>query len=65
MNVTLLVALSFALLLAVAALCREVRLRRALQRLLQRIFAYWRPNPHEPHETNDPDPDVDGADRRL
>ena len=36
MNVSLLTAMSFALLLAVAALCREVRLRRSLQELLRR-----------------------------
>jgi len=31
---------------AIAALCREVRLRRALQDLLRRLFSHWRP-----HET--------------
>ena len=46
MNVSLLTAMSFALLLAVAALCREVRLRRALQELLRRLFTLWRTDPH-------------------
>lgn len=37
-----LAALSLALLLAVALLAREARLRRALQELLRRILALWR-----------------------
>jgi hypothetical protein len=32
----------FALLLAVVALLREVRLRRALERLLKRLLELWR-----------------------
>jgi hypothetical protein len=42
LNITLLVSCSLALLLAVAALVREVRLRRALQALLAKILARWR-----------------------
>jgi hypothetical protein len=42
LNITLLISCSLALLLAVAALVREVRLRRALQALLARILARWR-----------------------
>jgi hypothetical protein len=38
----LLAALAFALVAAVIALAREVRLRRALAKLLQRILAHWR-----------------------
>jgi hypothetical protein len=37
----------FALLLAVAALLREVRLRRALERLLKRLLEIWRKKDHE------------------
>jgi hypothetical protein len=37
----------FALLLAVAALLREVRLRRALERLLKRLLELWRKKDHE------------------
>ncbi len=39
MDITLLICCSLTLLLAVAALVREVRLRRALQALLARILA--------------------------
>ena len=39
----------FALLLVVVALVREVRLRRALQRLLARLATFWR-NRHAPDE---------------
>ena len=38
----LLAALALALVAAVIALAREVRLRRALAKLLQRILAHWR-----------------------
>ncbi len=54
MNVPLLTAMSFALLFAVAALCREIRLRRALQELLRRMFTLWRTQPHA--KTRLPDP---------
>ena len=46
MNLPLLAMLSFALLLAVAMLVRETRLRRSLQRLLRRLLSFWR-NTHE------------------
>ena len=39
---TTITALAFALLLAIAALYRENRFRRALQALLRRVFDYWR-----------------------
>lgn len=52
MNETPFYVLSLALLLAVAALCREVRIRRSLQRLLRRLLLYWR-NVNE--ETHPPD----------
>lgn len=44
LNTPLVVSLSLALLLAVFALAREVRLRRALQELLARLFVRWRSN---------------------
>jgi hypothetical protein len=44
------------------ALAREVRLRRALERLLARILSYWR-NQHASNET--PAPHDAGADRDL
>ena len=65
MNASLITALSFALLLAVAALCREVRFRRALQQLLRRILAYWRPNADEAPSPQDAGHDPDPAGRRL
>ena len=34
-------------LLLVFALIREIRLRRALEELLRRLLAKWRPNRHE------------------
>ena len=37
----------FALLLSVAALLREVRLRRAVERLLRRLLELWRKKDHE------------------
>jgi hypothetical protein len=40
--VVVLVSSSLALLVVTIALVREVRLRRALQRLLARLLAHWR-----------------------
>ena len=53
MSSTLTVALSFALLLAIAALCREVRLRRALQEVVRRLVACLRRTAHEAHALDD------------
>lgn len=65
MQSTLVVALSFALLLATAALCREVRLRRALQELVRRLVAYLKRNAYEAHsEDRSVDPSATDA-RRL
>ena len=47
MSSTLTVALSFALMLAIAALCREVRLRRAVQEIVRRLVSYFRRTAHE------------------
>lgn len=63
MQSTLVVALSFALLLAIAALCREVRLRRALQELVRRLVSYLKGRAHEASSPDQSD-DVDRADDR-
>ena len=47
MNMLWFLALSFALLLAVVALTREIRLRRALQRLVRQLLSLWRSRAHE------------------
>ena len=58
MQSTLIVALSFALVLAIAVLCREVRLRRALQELVRRLVAYLKRSRHEARPVDDAaDPD--------
>ena len=44
MNHIVVASFSFALLVAVALLVREVRFRRCLQKLLNRLLAFWRPN---------------------
>ena len=63
LNITLLMCGSLALLLAVAALVREVRLRRALQALLARILARWREYVLHKRSSRK-DPDAAGDDRR-
>ncbi len=57
LNTSLVVCLSLALLLAVWALAREVRLRRTLQELLARLFARWRAQ-DEKTRVGDADADV-------
>jgi hypothetical protein len=58
MQSTLIVALSFALVLAIAVLCREVRLRRALQELVRRLVAFLKRSHHEARPVDDAaDPD--------
>jgi hypothetical protein len=42
MTALIIAVLTFALAVAVLALCREVRLRKALQRLLQLLLSRWR-----------------------
>jgi hypothetical protein len=54
MNLTIYTALSFALLLAVACLVRETKLRRSLQRLLARLFNLWRSPEHEEDANRNP-----------
>ena len=58
----LIASLALALLLAVFALAREVRLRRALQELLRRLLTRWRhrfgtDDPTEDRNAADTDPD--------
>jgi hypothetical protein len=67
LHIHLIAGLALALLLAVAALAREVRLRRALQELLRRLLTRWRQHFGTPHPPEDPDPadDDDDDDRRL
>ena len=62
MNITLMAAFSFALLLMAAALCREVRLRRSLQRLLRRLLSFWRTAyDQDPSQDADSHPDRHGG----
>lgn len=55
------IALSIALVAAVFALCREIRLRKALARLLNLILERWRRHgeipPTQHPSTSDHDPD--------
>jgi hypothetical protein len=57
LNITLVASLALALLLAVVALVREVRLRRALQALLRRLLTRWRFYSHEKTRSDSVDPD--------
>jgi len=47
LNALVIVSLSLALVFAVVALIRQVRLRRALQTLLRRLLQHWRSRNHE------------------
>ncbi|GEM_PF-5221938 len=51
MNHTLVASFSFALLVVIALLVREVRFRRSLQKLLHRLLSFWRFDAHEPTST--------------
>ncbi len=58
MNQTVIASFSFALLVAIALLVREVKFRRSLQKLLHRLLSFWRPDAHESTPSprqNDPD----------
>jgi hypothetical protein len=55
--------MSLAIVLAVIALLREARLRRALQALLRRLLLHWKRNDQEP--TDAFDCDRNRSDRRL
>lgn len=47
LNAILYVCLSLALMLATIALVHQLRLRRALERLLRRLLEHWRREDHE------------------
>ena len=50
MNHMIVASFSFALLVTIALLVREVRFRRSLQKLLYRLLAFWRTNSNEEHD---------------
>lgn len=55
MTLPLIVALAFALVASVIALTREIRLRRALQRLLHYLLTHWKANAPPSPEPKKPD----------
>lgn len=59
MHLTIVGSFSFALLVAIALLVREVRLRRALQKLLYRLLSSWRSNTDEVCDRHVRDPPAD------
>lgn len=65
MNHTLVASFSFALLVSIALLVREVRFRRSLQKLLYRLLSFWRPDAHDPISSRRRDGPADHPDRRL
>jgi len=61
MNVFVFTSLALALIFAVVALVHQVRLRRALEKLLRLILNHWRPHENEHRETDHRDlPDHPG-----
>ena len=65
MNTAVVVASSVLVLILICALTREVRLRRALQRLVARLLSYWR-SQHEDEISSlqrGDDRDIDRDDR--
>ena len=65
MNQTLVASFSFALLVAIALLIREVKFRRSLQRLLNRLLSFWRPDAHESTSSPRRDDPPDHSGNRL
>ena len=61
----LLAGVSLALFLTVLALVREVRLRRALQVLLQRLLEFWRSHAKNKSTARFDDQRDDSADERV
>ncbi len=57
MTAPIILASSVLAIVLVAALVREVRLRRALQRLLSRLLSYWRKHDAENHTSTPVDVD--------
>ena len=64
MNAPLILASSLLVVVLALALAREVRIRRALQRLLARVLTLWRNQHAEKFPENDPDRS-DSGDHRL
>lgn len=65
MDQTLVASFSFALLVAVALLVREVKFRRSLQKLLHRLLSFWRQDAHEPTPSTRHDDPADRSGDRL
>ena len=65
MNETLVASFSFALLIAIALLVREVNFRRSLQKLLHRLLSFWRSDVHEPTSSPRHDDPADRSGDRL
>jgi hypothetical protein len=65
MNHTVVASFSFALLVAIALLAREVRFRRSLQKLLHRLLSFWRPDAHEPTSSTRRDDPADRSGNRM
>lgn len=66
MNHTLVASFSFALLVAIALLVREVKFRRSLQKLLHRLLhTFWRPDAHDPTSSSRRDDPAGRSDNRL
>ena len=62
MKSALIISLAIALVVAVLALCREMRLRKTLERLLNIVLTRWRTHVSK-NQANDLDP-MDHTDRR-
>jgi hypothetical protein len=66
MTVLIIAALAFALAATVLALCREVRVRKALERLLQLVLNRWRSHASKSHTLDRDSVDrLDDRDERL
>ncbi len=65
MNQTLVACFSFALLVAIALLVREVKFRKSLQKLLHRLLSFWRSDAHEPTSSPRRDDPADHSGNRL
>jgi hypothetical protein len=65
MHQTLVASFSFALLIAIALLVREVKFRRSLQKLLHRLLSFSRPDAHEPTSSTRCDDPADHSGDRM
>ena len=57
MNPVVIAALALALVFTVLALAHQIRLRRALEKLLSLILSRWRNHEKQVPDSDDPDPD--------